>query len=665
MRRYDKWLPLVIVAAGIAAYLNSLSGVFLFDDRLAIVENARVMRILPLNWGPRVWVELSFGVNYALAGVDVLHYHVTNLALHIAAGLALFGIVRRVLGRPFFRGGYDRAAAWLGGGAAVMWIVHPLQTESVTYICQRYEVMMGLFWLTAFYCLVRGYASQRPWVWWCASGVAFAIGLGTKEIIVTFPVMALVYDHVFEGGELRRRMAAHRGALAAAIVVGLVALFPVLRVMVAGVAAQQRHVEVSWVEYLATQCGVILHYLRLAIRPHPLCLDYAWPVARGWREIAGPAVVMVLLVGGTVWGVVRKEPIGFIGAWVFTILAPTSSVFPIEDMAFEHRMYLPLAGPIVLFVVFVHRAVGRVAARRTGLADRAWPATAGGIAAICVLMAALTVKRNHDYHSEVRMWRQTVRVRPGNLRARVALSAALLAEGAAGEAEELLRKTLDELPDDSARPGYRVEYVRGKTLNGLGVIRQAGGHLAEAEDLFRRALAVEADFGRARNNLGIVLQKQGREAEARQEWRETLRRAPGNQKARLCLASSFLKERNYAQAKVELEAMRLLGPEGMAARLPFAWLLATCPDPAVRDGSLAAKLLEDISSGHPVTRVRIHDIRGAALAATGHYEDAAEEATKAIRIAGELGVTGMGAIKDRLALYRAGRPFVETEQPRR
>src|ERR1039458_595429 len=160
---WRKFIPLLVVAVGLVAYHNSFTGPFIFDDMYTIRDNPTIRRVWPI-WQAlspphrggttvegRPLINLSFAVNYALGAYHVWGYHALNLSVHILAGLTLLGVVRRTLRQPRLRGRFSAAADGLALATAVLWMVHPLQTESVTYIVQRAESLMGLFYLLTLY----------------------------------------------------------------------------------------------------------------------------------------------------------------------------------------------------------------------------------------------------------------------------------------------------------------------------------------------------------------------------------------------------------------------------------------------------------------------------------------------------------------------------------
>src|SRR5262249_23445773 len=162
----------------------------------------------------RTLVDLSFAANYAIGGLDPWWYHAVNLAIHVVAALTLFGIVRRTLLQEPRRDRYGAAAPWLALAVAVLWCAHPLQTGSVTYIVQRAESMMGLFYLLTLYCFIRSTEAGRGRVFWAlAAAASLFLAIRSKEVAVTAPVVLLLYDVVFLSGSflgaLRRRAATY------------------------------------------------------------------------------------------------------------------------------------------------------------------------------------------------------------------------------------------------------------------------------------------------------------------------------------------------------------------------------------------------------------------------------------------------------------------------
>ena len=314
----------VVLAAGamavaaVAVYGNSFRGAFVYNDGLFIKSNTSIRHLWPL-WTPLmgttrpigVW---SFAVNYALGGLHVWGYHAVNLIVHLTAALALFGIVRRSLLSVRLAARFSEAAWGLALAVAVLWLVHPLQTQSVTYIYQRHESLMGLFVLLTLYGFIRAQDSPASTRWYAASATCCLLGVGTKEVAVVAPLLVLWYDRALVAsswGEIVRRRWGYYLAL--------VGSWPVLAGLMLSQAHKFAESGVLFVEnitpwqYAMSQWGVIAHYLRLCFWPTGLCLDYGWPVAATAGEIVPPLLLIVALLTITIWAVFRWPAWSFLG----------------------------------------------------------------------------------------------------------------------------------------------------------------------------------------------------------------------------------------------------------------------------------------------------------------------------------------------------------------
>ncbi len=361
-----------IALAGVAVYWNSLDGQFVFDDQGWIVDNPSIRHLWPPSeWlfpadaahvGGRPVVSLTLALNYAIGGLDVRGYHAVNLAIHILTALVLFGVARRtlLLSRPFVgsvAGTHSvsygalrtpisdlRLPTLLALAIALIWVVHPLNTEAVSYVIQRAESLVSLFYLLTLYAVIRGAtawdgspepSSQRSSPRWYFAAVMFCfLGMATKEVMVTAPILILLYDAIFLAGSFRRALAARwRLYLAMAASWGVLAWT---------LAATRFHAESTGLSvagftplsYLCTEPGVILGYLKLAVWPNSLCFAYGLPPASWPQEIILPGMTIVAILALVIWALIKRPALGFLGAAFFLILAPTSSFVPILDAAF-------------------------------------------------------------------------------------------------------------------------------------------------------------------------------------------------------------------------------------------------------------------------------------------------------------------------------------------
>ena len=418
----------LIVLATVLAYRNSLNSPFIFDDEFAIVPNLTIRELWPI-WKPlcppnhgetvtgRPLLNLSLAVNYALSGLNVWGYHVANLAIHVLAALLLFGIFRRTFLLPALGNSRIPAPTCLALAIAMLWALHPLQTESVTYIVQRAESLVGLLYLLTLYCFIRGATSSCGCRWFVIAVLACLLGMASKEVMVSAPLILLLYDRTFLAGSFRdawrRRCGVYLALAGTWLLLGWLVIAAGGRGGSAGFGAGVG----SWA-YLCTQFGAIVHYLKLCLWPHPLLLDYGPDTVPMTLEILPNALLVALLGLATLVALWRWPKIGFLGAWFFAILAPTSSIVPVAtQVVAEHRMYLPLAAVVAAVTLAGYLACWKLV--RQGLLSH----RVAGIFGVCVATAgvltlgSLTYHRNTDYHSPLSIWQDTVRQAPRNARA--------------------------------------------------------------------------------------------------------------------------------------------------------------------------------------------------------------------------------------------------------
>jgi Flp pilus assembly protein TadD len=556
----------LIVAATAAAYANSLRCPFIFDDLTNIVANASIRHLWPLRdvflvhaagkavMHSRPVVNLTFAINYAMGGLNTLPFHLTNLVIHLLAGLTLFGVVRRTLVLPGIPERFSRRAVPLALAVALLWALHPLQTQAVTFVTQRYESLMGLFYLAALYGLVRSGTSSQGRAWAAASVAAATLALGCKEVAVSAPLILLLYDRAFLAGSVREAWARRRG-----MYVGLLGAwlgFAVLQVFSGSRGEWAGYsLPVPWHQYASSQFGVILHYLRLSLWPQPLVLDYGWPVAGSASEILPGAIVVGGAAAASGYALVRRPKLGFLGGWFFLILAPTSSVMPITDLAFLHRMYLPLAALVVLAALGAVVAIDALV-RRGRLGARGAAATATGlVAVVAASLAAGTWQRNRDFGSPVSIWRDTVAKAPRNPRAHYNLGYAYSAQGRSDEAIAEYRTAV------ALEPNYA--WAR----NNLGAALAGRGQVEEAIAHFRKVLELSPGYAEAHNNLGLALAGRGQAAEAIAHFRKALELSPDYAEAHLNLGSALARSGQLEEAFAHYRKAQELNPGSVEARI--------------------------------------------------------------------------------------------------
>ena len=493
----------VIAVAAFAAYHNSFGGLFVMDDVPGIVKNATIRSLAgslvpPLNSTPsgRPFLNFTLALNYAAGGLDVRGYHILNLLIHVLAGLTLFGILRRT----FQFAGTGACAVSLALAAALLWTVHPLQTESVTYVVQRAESLMGLLYLLSLYCFIRGAAAGNSGSWLAAAVLACLLGGATKEVAVSAPLVILLYDRAFLAGSfreaLRLRWKAYAGLACTWVELAIFAQTTQSRYGTSGFG-----VGVNAWDYLLTQFPAIVGYLRLSAWPHPLVFDYGAEWVKNPWTVLPQAVLVGALVAGTILALRKWPALGCAGVCFFAVLAPTSLIPGNRQTMAEHRMYLALA-PVAALAVW---GAWRVWGRRSVLFFLALAAGFGW----------LTCRRNEVYASGITLWTDTLAKRPANPYAHDNLADALLEAGRAPEAiahyEEALR----------LKPGYAV------AENDLGYALVVSNRAPEAILHLSEALRQAPENAQILYNLGIAFSKVGRRAEAIACFEHVVRLEPG------------------------------------------------------------------------------------------------------------------------------------------
>ncbi len=520
--RIWKFRPQELIALmGLLAYSNSLKNPFVFDSIVWIQPGRIIQKLWPiwdvftasLQKETRPMVNLSLAVNYQISCFDPWSYHAFNAIVHVLAGLTLFAVLKRTLSSERFKGAFQAHAMHLAFVIAMIWTVHPLTTAAVTYTIQRAESMMGLFFLLTLYCAIRSSETPDKKIWQLLAVVACAAGMGSKQVMVVAPILVFAWDRIFAARSIKEIISQRWG-----MYVGLVASWAVIAPSVmkaftstgggAGFALEA----VTPIQYAASQFGVICHYLRLSLWPSPLVIDYAWPVARSAGEIVPYAIIIVLGLLATGVALWKKPAWGYLGLVFFLVLAPTSTILPIEDLAVEQRMYLPLAAAVTLVVM----ACYLIAKSRVPM--KLLPPV------LVVLIAGLaygTYDRNKDYSSQQDIWQDVVDKRPENARGWYNLATVYAQTKRWDQAESMYSKAI----------AFRSDYA--EAYFNLGNVLMIRSRVRDAETQYKLAVEhidrIESKMlvPRVYVKLGDTLAAQGKYTEAGMYYRQALDLQPG------------------------------------------------------------------------------------------------------------------------------------------
>lgn len=686
-RRHAALLAFVAIALAVGvAYHGSFQGPFVFDDFPAIVENPDIRSLATaLRENPqldtatavgRPLLRVSLWANHAIGGLDVRGYHALNLALHCATAMVLFALVRLLLRSPALRVRTGAVADALALIVALVWSVHPLQTESVTYVVQRAEI------LGAFFCLVTLYGVARcasapgagASLWAVVAVLACLLGAAAKETVATAPLLAVALDRVFYATswrELWRTRDRLYGALAMS--------WLLLAYLIFASGGRKETVGfdlgISWWQYALTQPYYICRYLFLTAWPGPLTLDYGRYHATTLAEVLPYAVVVLTLVALTIWALRRNPVLGFCGLWFFVLLAPTSSVVPIvSQTGAEHRMYLPLAGIVALVVVGGYVWIERFAssARAARFARIAAMLLAG---VVVLALGVRTITRTTDYRSGVSIWQSAIAHWPHNPRAYVSLGAVLVHQGNPAEAIPHFESALAMQPDyvaaqlelgtALAKVGRTDEAIAqleavlrrhpdhpdahnnlGNALVEAGRTREAIGHFEQA---VRHGTRAQAQY-----NLGKALADTGQVQAAIAHYEAALALGPDDVATHVALADAFAQRNQPADAIAHYQQALRLAPDQPQLMNNLAWIYAT--DAGQRNPGEAIRLAERAVSIDGEQDPSLLDTLATAYASAGRFDDAVASGQRAIERARSQNQIALATqIEQRLAGHRAGR----------
>jgi tetratricopeptide (TPR) repeat protein len=546
------------VVLALLAYGNSFTGAFVFDDLPAIRDNPSIRdwtawrEILSppsyLTTSGRPVVNASLALSFAVSGTQPWAHHVLNFTVHLLAGLTLFGLARRTLLLPRLQARFGRDALPLALLVAAWWTLHPLQTEAVTYLVQRAESLMGLFYLLTLYGFIRAAEAPATRTWKVAAVVSCALGMGSKEVMVSAPFIVLLYDRTFVAGSFRAAWQARRG-----LYLGLAATWLLLALLVIGEGGNRGGsigfgVAVGWWQHGLTQFSAITHYLALAVHPTPLVFEYEPEWNAGLTQTIPTALFVTTLLAIIGIGLRRGWAIGVLGAWFFVILAPTSLLPAPTQLIAEHRMYLALA-PLAALVV---------------LGLYAWTGRRGALVLALVPLAfvLLTARRNEDYRSEISLWTDTVAKRPRNPLAHASLGNALSRIGRFDEA----------LPH--CQEAVRLDPNNALLQYSLGLVYAQLGRSDEALAAYAEAIRLRPIYAEARNDYGVALVQAGRREDALREFTTAVQLLPNDAGAHYNLGAALLELGQARQSIQHFEAATKLRPNYPEAFVAWGTALA-------------------------------------------------------------------------------------------
>jgi hypothetical protein len=380
-RRFNLIAFGLIAVMVLIAYSNTFTASFHFDDNPSIIENSAIRHITPESvmtvlLGQRPVVYLSIMFNYWIGGLNVVGWHIFNIGVHILNSIFVYLLVLWTLTLPAFGNDYAEKARRMALFCALLFGVHPVQTESVTYIISRTELLATCFYLASFLFFIKQAATGK-FRYTVAMLITAVLSMGSKEWAVTLPALLLVYDYLFLAeGKFRTVLSRWYIYLLAALPWAIV--LRTLNLTSPGGAGGVGFNLVSatgitpWT-YLLTSQNVIWTYIRLLLFPINQNLDYDYKIAKTLFEL--PTIlsflghVTVIALAFVLSWKKGWKLIPFAVAWFYIGISPTQSFVPVVDVIFEHRVYMPSIGFFFAFIVAYEMVFDRIEARRESKSD--------------------------------------------------------------------------------------------------------------------------------------------------------------------------------------------------------------------------------------------------------------------------------------------------------
>jgi len=545
----------LVVGVGLLIYGNSFTGPFLYDDlgniqdnffiRLNQVTAAKLKAILG-SPSPRPFANLTFAINYYIHQYHLFGYHLVNVSVHIINAFLVFLLARLTMGLC----GFQRT--WIALPAALLWLVNPVHTQSVSYIVQRMNSLAAMFYLLSMLCYIQGRLTMslkgtsrlKPFVWFIGCVLAGILGLLSKEIAATLPVAIFLYEWYFfrqlDKQWLRKQ--------APWVIFIFLLLFALTLIYLKGhplshLADKYANKEFTLAQRLLTEPGVVLYYLSLLICPFPerLRVIYQISPATGLISPVSTLTALIALAGLIAAAFLlgrRHRLISFAIVWFLTTLTIESSIIPLA-LAFEHRTYLP---SVFLFIALATLLFEKMTVKKALI-----------LTCLAVVVCGIwTRQRNIVWTDAVAFWTDAAAKTPF-AEAHNGLGLELLNLNRQAEAVPLLEKAIDHDPEfykaycnlgtalhqlgrteeaeAALNKALELNPDYAMTHNNLGMARMAQDRLDEAIGYFQNALTCDPTLDEALNNLGVAYYKKGETDPALEYFRKTLALNPTHRNA--------------------------------------------------------------------------------------------------------------------------------------
>ncbi len=620
----------------IIIYSNTLNSPFVFDDFPNLKTNPYI-RLTNLDFVKlydagfksrcpnRPVANISFALNYYFGRYNATVYHIVNIVIHIINGILAYFlalIIFRQLSdipgqktpQPFHQSIHPSvhpSIILMSLFTALIFVAHPLQTQSVTYIVQRMTAMAAMFFLLSLLCYIRGRLSETRWKRWALFSACFlslAMAIGSKEIAVTLPFFILLYEWYFfqdlSVAWLKRNIKYVLIPIAVLFLFALVYLGgnPFDRIL-AGYTSR----DFTMWERVLTQFRVVVFYISLLLYPHPSRLNLIHHFTTS-HSLFDPIttllslVIIASLTGLAIYLARMKRLISFCILWFIINLAIESSVLSLE-MIYEHRLYLPMFGFALLASYLPFYFLSN---------KRLWAVII--LVIVTVSLGTGTYLRNKTWQNEITLWSDVLSKNPQSYRAHDNLGIVLLDQDRIKEAISHFSEAL------------RIKHDYENAYNNLGNALLIEGRLNEAISHFSEALRIKPDYADAHYNLGRAIERQGSLDKAIGHYQKALRLNGYLVDAYINLGNALMRKGNIKDAFVHFSAALQIDPGDVKAlaNLGVVFLHQGCVDEAIDHFSEALRINPDDA--------KVHSNLGVALVRKGSLKEAIDHFSEALRI---------------------------------
>jgi Flp pilus assembly protein TadD len=579
---------LLIGILGFLIYSNTFNAQFAFDDDGYIVQNQAIKnfsyflepsKVLALDniipnfryaFVTRIAGYFTFALNYHIHGLDVTGYHVFNLVVHIINGVLVYFLIRLLFITPFF---LDLKSKYKSDNtlshnlfalfSSLIFISHPVQTQAVTYITQRFSSLAALFFLLSLFTYVKSRLSSTSPLRYGFYGLALIsaiIAMLIKEISFTLPIIIMLFEVLFFTMENRKRVLLLFPFALTMLIIPATLLITSGSFAISGIGQAMETLASSPVvsrwNYLLTQFTVIVTYIKLFLLPINQNLDYDYPVYHSFSDppVFLSFIFLLFLFALAIYFLnlsksAREEErhnlrlTGFGILWFFITLSVESSIIPIYDVIFEHRLYLPSVGFIMAIMGVISMMVHSVKKVRSV------NVIISAIILVVIVLGSATYSRNIIWQHNIGLWEDVIKKSPFKARPYYNLGVAYAAEGRKQDAFGVYQKAIQ------LNPYY------DKAHNNLGEAYAEQGRIEDAIKEFLTATSISPNYVKSHYNLGVAYNSQGRTEDAIREYLTAIKLKPDNFKAHNNLANIYSKLGRTEDAVKELLTAILIDPD--------------------------------------------------------------------------------------------------------